>query len=99
MPNQETTSRPEWRSRSPDEIIWSIFDGDFIAYHRPSGKTHFLNAASYVLITEVLKESCDVDAVAAVFTDEEKGVRSPDVVAGFRSLLEHLEILGLIDRV
>ena len=91
---------PKWQSPPPDEIVWTRWgDDEFIAYHRPSGITHFLNAASAALITELLNEASDAATVARAFEsaigDSDWDEHVEEIVAMF----VHLEHLGLIRRV
>ena len=96
---QVSRSPKWWRARSPDEIVWAHFDEDYVAFHRPSGKTHFLNAASHLLICEILTEARDLDAIAGEFVMDEDGGDPAAHIAQMRSMLDHLENLGLVERV
>lgn len=96
---QESSSPRSWRARSQDEFVWAHFDADYIAFHRPSGKTHFLNAASYRLIGEVLNEARNLDAIVAEFVTEEDNRDLAAYVEQMKAMLDHLESLGLVDRV
>jgi hypothetical protein len=88
----------KWRSRAPAEVIWFDVPPDFIAFHRPSGKTHFLNAASKVLLTELLTLPSDFGEILEVFPSDEDGNEAHRHDIGMRNLLAHLEALGLIER-
>lgn len=90
---------PKWQSPPADTIVWTRWDDDqFIAYHRPSGITHYLNAASAALITELLVEPMDAAAVARAF-EPAIGDADPDEhVEEINAMLVHLEHLGLIRR-
>ena len=100
LTGMQVSSSPKWwRARSPDEIVWAHFDEDYVAFHRPSGKTHFLNAASHLLICEILTEARDLDAIVGEFVMDEDGGDPAAHTAQMRSILDHLEILGLIERV
>ena len=86
-----------WRARSPDDLVWAQFGDDYIAFHRPSGKTHFLNLASYFLICEFLLEARDRAAIAAEFVpDDDDALAFDDQLL---AMLEHLRGLGLVDAV
>jgi len=91
---------PSWYVRDPAELIWASWNESYVAYHRPSGKTHFLNAASYELLTELLREPRDIETIATEFSpaeseDEVASARNRDQLA---ALLNQLEQLGLIRR-
>jgi PqqD family protein of HPr-rel-A system len=87
-----------WRTCPADDLDWARFDDEYVVYHRPSGKTHFLNAATHRLLTELLVESATTRTVAAAFAAE--GLASPDGDVGkeLDSTLRHVESLGLVVR-
>ena len=98
MTNPSAATDTRWRSAPDETTTWIGGEDVYIAFHRPSGTTHFLNAASKVLITEVLLEPQDASSIAAVFVDE--AAESPDAHIGdIREMLMRLEELGLIERV
>lgn len=91
---------PRWQALPPDTIAWTEWDADhYIAYHRPSGITHYLNAASAALITEILTDAADAKAVAKAFEPAMGGTDWGEHLAEITATLEHLEILGLVRRV
>lgn len=77
--------------------MWISWDDDFVAYHRPSGKTHFLNAASNFLIAGHLVEPRTTDEVALAFRSPAAAGGHGDTLPDVVPLLERLEHLGLID--
>lgn len=81
-----------WRAVDPLDIAWIGWEESFVAYHRPSGKTHFLNAFSHWLLTEFLIEPTTLGEVQSATSD--------DANAGeISALLERFEELGLLVRV
>lgn len=94
-----------WRACEPGAIVWVCWDDDFVAYHRPSGKTHFLNTSSHYLLSDLLLEPRDAEAVRRAFeapaanTDGNTDDDSDDLQREVESLLDHFEQLGLIERV
>jgi PqqD family protein of HPr-rel-A system len=96
---QVSSPHKRWRARSPDEIVWAHFDEDYVAFHRPSGKTHFLNAASHLLVCEILTDARDLDAIVSEFVADEHDGGPTAFVAQMRTMLDHLENLGLVERV
>ena len=88
----------KWRSCSPDEITWAEFDNEFVAFHRPSGKTHFLNAASYALLNDLLNEPQSLSAVLEMFAADDTEDKVDGFVEQMKAMLTHLEALGLIVR-
>ena len=99
MSKESSTARPKWQSTSPGDILWVEWERNFVAYHRPSGKTHFLNAASEILLTEILAEPKDAESVADEFSAEVTGDRADEYLEQITSMLERLEQLGLLERV
>ena len=90
---------PKWQSPPSDAIVWTRWaDGQFIAYHRPSGITHFLNAASAALITELLVEPSDAATVAHPFESAKGDSDWDEHLEEIAAMLVHLERLGLIRR-
>lgn len=85
-----------WRSCPQDECIWVPFDDEFVVFHKPSGKTHFLNAASEVLIREVLDEPRDFSDVLEFFGSEVAGEDASAYRKQMKEMLSRLEHLGLI---
>ena len=83
-----------WRSTAPADIVWFDVPPDFIAFHRPSGKTHFLNEASKLLLNKLLSEPKDLAEILDVFPSN----KARRHVEQMRDLLVHLEGLGLIKR-
>ena len=98
MLTEPVTSATRWRSRAPAEIVWFDVPPDFIAFHRPSGKTHFLNEASKVLLTDVLAEPRDLREVLDVFSSDAADNIADEYAERMQSMLAHLEDLGLIER-
>lgn len=99
MPTDAASSDPAWRSRPHDELVWLELDGDFVAYHRPSGKTHLLNAASRALIRDILAEPRQLAAIADEFAPGDAGRHDEAYLAQMRAMLKRLEQLGLVERL
>jgi PqqD family protein of HPr-rel-A system len=78
-------------------LAWAEWDGEFVLYHRPSGKTHFLNATTALLLTEILIEpKSTADATTALLATQIAAIESEQhqYVA---ELLKRLESLGLVE--
>ena len=88
-----------WRSAAPQDLVWLVWGETNAVYHRPSGKTHFVNAATRLLLIEILREPLDVTAasraLADVVTDFDN---QPLLVDHVREMLLRLDQLGLIER-
>lgn len=87
-----------WRIPDTDDILWAHWGDEFIAFHRPSGKTHLLNAASEALLTRILVEMKTTADVVRELTAGEDGEPEDGLVVEIEALLIHLDELGLIVR-
>ena len=85
-----------WRVPDTDDILWVQWADDFVAFHRPSGRTHLLNAASEALLTRILVESKTTTEVVRELTSDGHGAFDDRLVAEIDALLTHLEELGLV---
>ena len=92
-------TQPKWGVISPDDILWTGKGDDWVAYHRPSGKTHFLNAASRLLITDLLAEPASLPELLEAFGIPAGRDDTASEVAGMRSLLDRLVDTGLVERL
>lgn len=72
-----------WRAAPGDEFAWASWPDGHVVYHRPSGKTHLLNAQGGALLLELLANPGEVYEV------------DPSVAA----LMFRFEALGLVERV
>lgn len=72
-------------------------DGDQVAYHRPSGLTHLVNAATVMLVTVLLTDALDADTIARSFAPD-RDASWAEHLSGIVAMLERLEQLGLIER-
>jgi len=96
--NTSSDAAPAWRARPADEVVWLALDDDYVLYHRGSGKTHFLNAASKYLLRDVLTAPKTAAEAAAELARHEGVAAEPKFVIVVRQTLEQLDHLGLIDR-
>jgi len=87
-----------WRAGPAHELAWSAFGADYVVYHRPSGRTHFLNAATADLIENVLVEPRTVEGAALELAAREGAPSDAEFVAAVAESLARLEHLGLILR-
>ena len=99
MSAKPVSSANRWRSRAPDEIVWFDIAPDFVAFHRPSGKTHFFNAASKLLLTDTLLESADLPSILAAISSGSMDEMAEDFRQQMIVMLEHFESLGLVEQV
>ena len=94
----EQSEQPIWRSGSTEHRRWVAYGNDRILFHRPSGKTHLLNAACFDLLERVLV----VPLTAAQSAARLQALHEGESVAGLEDhvvvLLERLDQLGLVER-
>ena len=86
----------KWRSCPADECIWVPLDGEFVVFHRPSGKTHFLNAASELLLNDILAEPQDIDSILETFGATVAEQDASAYSERMTDMLRRLEDLGLV---
>jgi PqqD family protein of HPr-rel-A system len=79
--------------------VWAEFGVDVVVYHRPSGKTHFLNAATALLLKDVLVQPKSSLEAAEELADLQASAADSNFLVAVRASLEHLEHLGLADRL
>lgn len=100
MNNTSGSSRPvQWQSRPQNDIAWINWGQDHIAYHRRSGITHFLNASSKQLLTELLREPKDAKEITNAFGASEGDPDWSTQFGEIRALLGQLEHLGFIEKL
>ena len=99
MAKRLNDAKAQWQSPRPEAIAWVDLGNDHIAFHRPSGKTHFLNASSKYLITELLCEPTNLAGIVEAFgvaeDDSERLAKTDEM----HFMLERLEQLGLVERL
>lgn len=98
MSTDSASSAMRWRSRPPTDVAWFNAPPDFVAFHTSSGRTHFLNEASKILLVEFLTEPKGLAEVLEFFAVEVADDVSDVQVEQFREMLLHLEELGLIEQ-
>jgi PqqD family protein of HPr-rel-A system len=87
-----------WRASGLDNLVWAAYDDDYIVYHRASGKTHFLNAATATLLTRVLETPKAAAEAAAELAAIEQAAVDDGFVAAVEASLHDLEHLGLVEQ-
>ena len=99
MSTLQSSTPVRWIAKSAEDLVWARLDEDYVAYHRPSGKTHLLNGASHRLLRETLTTPLDLSTVVRETLDSPDGDPVPSLLGEMESLLEHLERLDLVERV
>lgn len=70
-----------------------------MVHHRPSGKTHFLNSASSLLLREILLDPMDPETASAHLAAAQGSDPEPEFEEYVAGLLIRFEELGLVERV
>jgi PqqD family protein of HPr-rel-A system len=98
MNDTQASEKNRWRAGPSDNLVWSEFEDAYVVYHRPSGRTHFLNAATADLLDHVLTAPRTARAAAEELAAREGAVGDSAFFAAVAESLSHLEHLGLIER-
>lgn len=98
MASTTPTSEPTWRRADAAACAWTDWGTEpGVIYHRPSGKTHFVNASTVFLLEQLLAGPATHEAATQALA-EALGRAADDAlrddVAG---TLFRLEELGLIE--
>ena len=88
-----------WRSTAAADCVWTALDGDFVLFYRPSGRTHFVNAATAMLLEHVLVDPQDTEDASLALAAAGLAGDSPALRRHVEELLVRLEELGLVTRV
>ena len=92
------SSRARWRAAPPGDCVWACWDGEYVLYHRPSGKTHFVNAATALLLKQVLREPRDAETASQLLAEAQGSGDAAAMVTYVVQLLQRFEQLGLVER-
>lgn len=76
-------SEARWKAAPAEHYSWATWPDGEVLYHRPSGKTHFLNASGADLLRQLLA------APGQSFEADD----------ALRGLLLRMESLGLVERI
>lgn len=87
-----------WRAGPAEELAWADLGDAYAVYHRPSGRTHFLNAATADLLANVLAEPRSAEAAAHELAAREGAPADEAFRAAVAESLLFLEHLGLVER-
>jgi PqqD family protein of HPr-rel-A system len=70
-----------------------------VLYHRLSGQTHFVNAATALLLRQILLEPIDAKSAGRALASAHEAAESADLIDQVAAILHHLEELGLVEQV
>ena len=96
--SRQHAPNPHWKSVPATDIAWVGWDGSYAGYHRPSGRTHFLNGSSYSLVTDFLRSAQDLDSVLDSIASGQEPQARESLRHEVLELLEQLEHVGLIEK-
>ena len=69
----------------------------FVLFHKPSGKTHFVNDATAHLLRTVLQVPRDLDGIVAQLAPDCPAEEYETISASIQEQLSRLEELGLVE--
>ena len=88
-----------WRASKTDDLVWAAYEDDeHVVFHRPSGKTHFVNAVTATLLKVVLSSPTSASAAVQQLADAQGVAVEGEFAAAVNKSLHHLEYLGLVER-
>ncbi|MFA7666650.1 MAG: HPr-rel-A system PqqD family peptide chaperone [Burkholderiaceae bacterium] len=97
-----------WRSPSDGRLAWAEYGDRFVVYHRLSSQTHFLNAASAMILQDLLSQPAGLETVhaALVQAQTDAGQAGADEALppavlrqSIAETLLRFEELGLVERI
>jgi PqqD family protein of HPr-rel-A system len=88
-----------WRAAPPEHLTWAEFSGDFLVYHRPSGKTHLVNATAASLLQQVLVEPLSLEEATGRLAQALDAPADAELLTHVADLLARLDEIGLVERV
>jgi PqqD family protein of HPr-rel-A system len=75
------------------------WDDQVVAFHRPSGLTHFINASMAQMLAHLSAGPCPTEVLVDQFIDDPDSYGQSEVRDHVLSFLFRLEELGLIERI
>jgi PqqD family protein of HPr-rel-A system len=100
LPDSERSDGASWRwvAAPAADLRWCSWDGACAVYHRPSGKTHFVNDATRRLLEDVLATPLTATDVPGRLAREQGVEETEEFRTHVWGLLVRLEELALIER-
>lgn len=85
-----------WAACPATDLSWAELGGDHAVYHRPSGKTHFVNTPTVLLLSEILVMPRTTHAAAQALAVAQRHTCDHRFVVAVEDLLGRLGDLGLV---
>jgi PqqD family protein of HPr-rel-A system len=98
MSDATSTREARWRIGPLEDLIWADLDDAYVVYHRPSGKTHFLNDATAELLAQILATPQTARSAGEELASREGATGDDAFFTAVAESLVRLEYLGLIER-
>jgi PqqD family protein of HPr-rel-A system len=81
------------------DLVWEEWDDRYALFHRPSQKTHYLNATSAIALQCLAETALSPEGLADTLALEAGKPVSEELRVSLRKLLQRLETQGLVWRV
>ncbi len=88
-----------WLRAEGAQCLWADWDDLAVLYHRPSGKTHFINAATAFLLEQFNAAPAPLDAASRALAEAQGLAVDDGLREGVAGMAQRLGALGLIARV
>jgi PqqD family protein of HPr-rel-A system len=95
----EAVADPSWIVVQSEELVWCTWDHDHVLYHRPSGKTHFVNDAAWLLLSRALTVARPLSEVTDELAAFQGASPTDELREYVQELLLRFEELGLVRRL
>lgn len=82
-----------------NSLVWQEWDDRYALFHRPSQKTHYLNATSAIALQCLAETALSPEGLADKLALEAGEPMSEELRGSLRGLLQRFETLGLVWRV
>lgn len=93
-----TIAPTRWIAAEIGSLLWWEVGEDYVLFHRPSSKTHFVNRATFLLLDQVLSDPVDLATAAARLARAQRLPAGDTFLREVEALLVRLEQLGLVER-
>jgi PqqD family protein of HPr-rel-A system len=84
-----------WVAADPDDLTWVHWPDGAAVFHRPSGKTHFLNPASVLLLDQLARRSLTSREAGLWLAQHQRAQADAGYLVQVQSILFRFGQLGL----